>query len=452
MQRYMTRQITSQLRAWKNSPFRKPLVLKGARQVGKTQVLKQFGIDEFANVAYVSLEKIDIDTPSEYAEFFEQTHDPRRIVANLTLALGVPIEVDSTLLILDEIQDCPAAINSLKYFCEEMPDLAVVCAGSLLGVALASENAFPVGKVSFLTMYPMTFTEFLWAVGEEPLAQYAGSISTFESIPQLFADRLRDNLRAYFAVGGMPEAVLRWATTSDIGQVDMVLSDLLDSYERDFAKHGGARMFAKISQVWRSLPAQLARDNKKFLYGIVREGSRAREYEDAVIWLQNAGLIYRVNRSTRPGLPLSAYDENAFKIYALDIGVLRRLSRLDATVFSRTENMFSEFKGAFAENYVLQALMTQLDVDPRYWVSEKPRHEVDYLVQLGNEVIPCEVKAGTNVKSPSLKYYAGKYPRETPLRVRFSLLNLARNDDVVNIPLYLCDHAAPLIRHSLFSA
>ncbi len=197
------------------------------------------------------------------------------------------------------------------------------------------------------------------------------------------------------------------------------------SDERDFAKHGGARQFAKITQVWQSLPFQLARENKKFLYGIVREGARAREYEDAVVWLESAGLIYRVNRSSRPGLPVSAYDEGAFKVYALDIGVLRRLARLDASIFSQSERMFSEFKGAFAENYVLQALMPQLDGMPRYWASDKPRHEVDYLIQLGNSIIPCEVKAGTNVKSPSLKYYFGKYADATPMRVRFSLRNLS---------------------------
>lgn len=442
---YLKRDITSKLEAWKTSPFRKPLILKGARQVGKTKVLKEFGRSQFQNTAYVSLEKISQDRPSEYAQFFEETLDPRRIVTNLSLALATPIEAGRTLLVLDEVQDCPAAINSLKYFCEEMPQLHVACAGSLLGVALASENSFPVGKVEFLTMYPMTFFEFLGAMDQSVLASYGESLADPLPIPDLFAARFEDNLRAYFAVGGMPEAVLRWKMTSDIAQVDDVLATLVDSYERDFAKHGGARQFAKITQVWQSLPSQLARENKKFLYGIVREGARAREYEDAAVWLESAGLIYRVNRSSRPGLPVSAYDEGAFKVYALDIGVLRRLARLDASIFSQSERMFSEFKGAFAENYVLQALMPQLDGMPRYWASDKPRYEVDYLIQLGNSIVPCEVKAGTNVKSPSLKYYFGKYADVTPLRVRFSLRNLSLDGGVLNIPLYLCDAAVKLM-------
>lgn len=442
---YMKRNITSKLEAWKTSPFRKPLILKGARQVGKTKVLKEFGRTQFQNMAYVSLEKISQDRPSEYAQFFEETLDPRRILANLSLALATPIEPGSTLLVLDEIQDCPAAINALKYFCEDMPQLHVACAGSLLGVALASENSFPVGKVDFLTMFPMTLFEFLDAMGQSSLVSYGKGLEDPDPIPDLFAARFEDALRAHFAVGGMPEAVLRWKMTNDIAQVDDVLTTLVDSYERDFAKHGGVRQFAKITQVWQSLPSQLARENKKFLYGIVREGARAREYEDAVVWLESAGLIYRVNRSSRPGLPMSAYDENAFKVYALDVGILRRLARLDASIFSQSEKMFSEFKGAFAENYVLQALMPQLDVAPRYWANEKPRHEVDYLIQLANTIVPCEVKAGTNVKSPSLKYYFDKYSDATSLRVRFSLRNLSLDGGILNVPLYLCDIATNMM-------
>lgn len=255
---YLKRDIASKLEAWKESPFRKPLILKGARQVGRTKVLKEFGRAHFQNTAYVSLEKISQDKLSEYAQFFEETLDPHRIVANLSPALATPIEAGRTLLVLDEIQDCPAAINSLKYFCEEMPQLHVACAGSLLGVALASENSFPVGKVDFLTMYPMTFFEFLDAMDQSALASYGESLADPLPIPDLFAARFEDNLRAYFAVGGMPEAVLRWKMTNDIAQVDEVLAALVDSYERDFAKHGGARQFAKITQVWQSLPSQLA--------------------------------------------------------------------------------------------------------------------------------------------------------------------------------------------------
>lgn len=446
---YLERDLFADLVAWKESPFRKPLIIKGARQVGKTQVLKEFGRRCYENVAYLSLENIDARTPSEFASFFEETLDPYRIVSNLALALGEPINPGTTLLVFDEIQDCPAAINALKYFCEDAPQFHVACAGSLLGVALAKDDSFPVGKVEFRTLYPMTFSEFLWATDAGNLSDYAASTSVGASVPGLFASRLEDSLRAYFAVGGMPEAVLRWKLTGDVAQVDQVLSDLIDSYERDFAKHGGGALFAKLTQVWHSLPSQLARENKKFLYGLVRDGARAREYEDALVWLESAGLVHRVMRSSRPGLPVIAYDEGAFKVYALDVGVLRRLARLDASAFAQSENLFAEFKGAFAENYVLQSLVPQLDAMPRYWANDKPRHEVDFLVQLGNTVVPCEVKAGVNVKSPSLKYYAGKYPDATPLRVRFSLRSLAFDEGVLNIPLYLADQATRLMRQAM---
>ena len=444
-QPFMERDLSSKLIAWKNSPFRKPLILKGARQVGKTQLLREFGKREYNNIAYVSLERIDAATPSPYAQFFETTLEPSRIVSSLSLALEVPIEPHNTLLILDEIQDCPAAINSLKYFCEDAPEYHVACAGSLLGVALASEDSFPVGKVEFLTLYPMSFFEFLQAVGEKGLRDFAETIMDPSPIPDIFVARFSEQLRAYFAIGGMPEAVQRWRMTHDLKQVDDVLSGLIDSYERDFAKHGGARMFAKISEVWHSLPAQLSRENKKFLYGLVREGARARQYEEAITWLESAGLIYRIRRCSRPGIPMSAYDESAFKIYLLDVGILRRLAHLDASAFTVESNFFVEFKGAFAENYILQALLPQLDVSPRYWANDKPSHEVDFILQIKNTIVPCEVKSGSNVKSPSLKYYSKKYTDETSLRVRFSALNLSCDESLLNIPLYLADEGLKII-------
>ena len=449
---FMERNIEADLLQWKQSPFRKPLILKGARQVGKTQALKEFGARHYRNVAYVSLEKVNATIPSEYAQFFEQTLDPFRIIANLSLALGVPIDPDETLLILDEIQDCPAAINSLKYFCEEAPQMHVVCAGSLLGVALASEDSFPVGKVDFLTLYPMSFYEFLNAIGQEGLADYAESLEGTSPIPDIFANRLTDHLKAYFAVGGMPEAVLRWKLTGDISQVDEVLANLVSSYERDFAKHGGARLYPKLVQVWDSLPAQLARENKKFTYGLVREGARAREYEDAITWLEGAGLVYRVKRSSRPGIPVSAYDENAFKLYLLDVGLLRRLARLDATAFAQPDGLFAEFKGAFAENYARQSLVPQLDAMPRYWAVDNPRYEVDFLLQIGNHVLPCEVKAGTSVGGTSLKNYIKRYADATPLELRLSLRNLKLDEHLLNIPLYLGGQAVRLAREALGKA
>lgn len=449
----MERDILRQLDTWRASPHRKPLMLKGARQVGKTWVLKEFGHTRFRNYVYVTLEDVAPGVPSEYAQLFEVTHDPRRIVANLALATGQPIDPGETLLILDEIQDCPAAIGALKYFCEEAPEYHVACAGSLLGVRLARDRgSFPVGKVEFLDMYPLTFSEFLRAIGAGNLDSYARQIDSFEPLPNLFANQLEERLRQYFSTGGMPEAVLRWAELMDTAEVDKVLSDLLDSYERDFAKHGGASRFAKLSLIWHSLPTQLSRENKKFVWGLVRDGARAREYEDAVEWLADAGLVMHVRQNSGGGLPLSAYDSaSAFKVYCMDIGLLRRLSRLDSSAFSLPDGLFTESKGAFAENYTLQALAPQLDAPPRYWTNEKPRHEVDLLVQLGNTIVPIEVKSRTAVDSPSLRYYARKHADATPLRVRLSMRNLSMDGDLLNIPLYLADRAVPLIGQALAS-
>lgn len=443
----MERDIVTALADWKASRKRKPLILRGARQVGKTWALKEFGRLNYDNVAYFSLEKLGPDTPSEYAQFFETTNDPQRIVDSLSLAGGVSIKPATTLVILDEIQDCPAALSSLKYFCEDAPDFHIACAGSLLGVTLSSSaQSFPVGKVMFRDMRPMTFSEFLRATGSANLDEFCRSIQEPEAIPDLFANQLTEKLQQFFAVGGMPEAVETWNEEHDFDAVDQVLGDLIDSYERDFAKHGGKAGFAKISRIWHSLPTQLARENKKFLFGLVREGARAREYEDAFMWLENAGLVTRVTRSTQPCLPLSAHDEtSAFKLYCLDVGVLRRLSRLQPSAFGMRNDLFSQFKGAFAESYALQALTSQLDSAPRYWLNEKPRHEVDFLVQVGNGIVPVEVKSGANVKSPSLNYYRRKFTDRTPLAMRLSLRNLAYGEGVLSLPLYLADHAVRLL-------
>lgn len=447
----MEREAINRLYAWKDSPYRKPLVIKGARQVGKTWLLREFGRRAYKNVAYISLEEIAPGIPSEYAQFFEMTKDPDRITSNLSLALGQPIVPGETLIVFDEIQDCPAAIGALKYFCEDAPQHHVACAGSLLGVKLArSGSAFPVGKVEFLEMGPLTFAEYLRAVGEEGLEAFLQNIDSFEAIPDLFVNRLNEQLQRFFVTGGMPESVLRWTQTHDVQQVDAVLSDLLSSYGNDFAKHGGASQFAKLSLVWNSIPAQLARENKKFIWGAVREGARAREYEDAVAWLSESGLIHLVRNNNAGGIPLAAYDNpSAFKAYCLDVGVLRRMSRLDARIFAQMPALFSEFKGTFAENYVLQALMPQLEVAPRYWTNEKPKYEVDYLVQVGSAIVPIEVKSGENVKATSLGYYAKKHAQETPLRVRLSLKNLELNEGVLNIPLCLADRAVSLIERAL---
>lgn len=447
----MERDILQRLDAWKTSPYRKPLILKGARQVGKTWALKEFGKRRYRNVVYLTLEEIAPGVPSEYAQLFESTKDPRRVLANVSFACGQPIDPAETLVILDEIQDCPAALGMLKYFCDEAPEYHIACAGSLLGVRLARDtSAFPVGKVDFCDVYPMTFSEYLRAAGAANLSDYLCAIQDFEPVPDVIANQLGEHLRCYFAVGGMPESVARWAQTHDVGQVDTVLGNLLDSYERDFAKHGGRGQFAKLSLVWNSVPAQLARENKKFMWGLVRDGARAREYEDAVEWLVDAGLLRKVRLNAARGIPLSAYDDDAaFKAYGLDAGLLRRHARLDATAFSQAEGLFSEFKGAFAENYVLQSLVGQLDVAPRYWTNEKPKYQVDYLLQVRNSIVPVEVKAGEVVDSPSLRYYAKRHADATPLRVRFSMRNLALDDGLLNIPLYMADRAVSLIERAL---
>lgn len=447
----MERDVLHKLDSWRNSSFRKPLMIKGARQVGKTWALREFGRTRYRNCVYVSLEEIAPGVPSEYAQLFSQTRAPHRILSNLSLATGQPIDPGETLIVLDEIQDCPAAIGALKYFCDEAPEYHVACAGSLLGVRLARESSsFPVGKVEFLEMRPLTFSEFLRAVGAGNLDEFARSVDNFFPVPDLFSHQLEERLRQFFSTGGMPEAVLRWTQTGDMDTVDKVLSDLLDSYERDFAKHGGGALFAKLSLVWHSLPAQLARENKKFVWGLVREGARAREYEDAVEWLVDAGLAERVRLNSGKGIPLSAYDDpSAFKVYCLDVGLLRRMSRLSSSAFALGDSLFSEFKGAFAENYALQAIVPQLDTAPRCWTNDKPRHEVDLLVQVGNAVVPIEVKSGASVDSPSLRYYARKHGDSTPLRVRLSARNLSLDGGLLNIPLYLAHRSRELIELAL---
>ena len=443
----MDRDVLRSLDTWRASPHRKPLILKGARQVGKTWALREFGKAHYQNCVYLSLEEIAPGIPSEFAPLFQSTHDPRRMLQNISLAMGQPIDAKHTLLILDEIQDCPAAIGALKPLAEMAPEYHVACAGSLLGVMLSrSTSSFPVGKVEFLDIYPLTFSEFLRGVGHGNLDTYLNQLDQLAPLPEVFSNQLVEQLRRYFMTGGMPEVVARWSEHQDILEVDKLLSDLLDSYERDFAKHGGRGQFVKLSLIWNSLPAQLARENKKFMWGLARDGARAREYENAVEWLCDAGLLTRVRLNAAHGIPLAAYDDpSSFKLYALDVGLLRRLSRLAASAFTQEDALFLEFKGAFAENYALQALLPQLDVTPRYWTSNKPRHEVDFIVQIGNAIVPMEVKSGTSVTARSLRHYAQRHPEGTPVRVRFSMRELSCDGTMLNIPLYLAHRAVPLI-------
>lgn len=437
----MERLILKDLIAWKNSPYRKPLILKGVRQVGKTWILKEFGKRCYENTAY-----FNFDENEEYKQFFETSKDVNRILQNLMFASGQSIKPEKTLIIFDEVQDCPKVINSMKYFCENAPEYHIACAGSLLGIALAKPSSFPVGKVNFMQIDPMTFTEFLTANGDENLVKYMESIERIEPIPDAFFNPLYEKLKMYYVTGGMPESVFMWTQARDVSAMQNALSDIIDAYERDFAKHPDVSEFPKISMIWKSIPSQLARENKKFLYKVVKEGARAREYENALQWLVDARLVHKIYRSSAPGLPMSAYDDlSAFKIYLADVGVLRRLAQLAPTAFTEGNRLFTEFKGSLTENFVLQTLLTQFEVTPRYWAQNNPPYEVDFLIQRENEIFPVEVKAEGNIRSKSLKKFKELFPDKVKLRVRFSLDNLKLDDDVLNIPLFMADHTDRLL-------
>ena len=437
----MERLVMSKLVEWKNSPYRKPLILKGVRQVGKTWLLKEFGKRYYENTAY-----FNFDENEEYRQFFETTKDVKRILQNLILASGQKIEPGSTLIIFDEVQDCPNVINSMKYFCENAPEYHIACAGSLLGLALAKPSSFPVGKVDFLQIDPMTFTEFLLANGDDNLAAYLESVDTIEPIPDAFYNPLCEKLKMYYVTGGMPESVLMWTEARDVNALQNALSNIISAYERDFGKYPDTTEFPKISMIWKSVPSQLARENKKFIYKVVKDGARAREYEDALQWLVDARLVHKIYRSSAPGLPIAAYDDlSAFKIYLVDVGLLRRLAQLAPTAFGEGNRLFTEFKGALTENYVLQSLISQFEVTPRYWSQNNPPYEVDFLIQRENDIFPVEVKSDTNITSTSLKKYKELFGDRIKLRIRFSLNNLKLDDDILNIPLFMADYADKLI-------
>jgi len=443
----MKRVAIEKLTAWKDSKYRKPLILKGVRQVGKTWILKEFGARHYKNVAY-----FNFDESEEYKQFFETTKDVNRIMQNLVMASGQKIKPHETLIVFDEIQECNSALNTLKYFCENAPEYHVACAGSLLGIALSKPASFPVGKVDFIDINPMTFTEFLIANGDGNLAEFMQSVDVIEPIPDAFFNPLYEKMKMYFITGGMPEPVRSWAEDRSTELVQRSLSNILGAYERDFAKHAEKKDIPRLSLIWKSIPSQLSRENKKFLYKAVKEGARAREYEDALQWLCDAELVAKVYRNTMPGLPLSAYDDlTAYKLYLVDVGLLRRMSLLSPSAFAEGNRLFSEFKGALSENYILQALRGQIEAAPRYWATDHPRYEVDYIIQRENDIIPVEVKSEGNIESISLKKYKEKYGAKTKLRVRFSMQNLKQDNDLLNIPVFFADQADRLIGLSLES-
>ena len=436
-----SRSLMSRLGAWKINPFRKPLLLKGARQVGKTSLLKTFGAMHFKDVAYFNFE----ESP-DLKQLFEQSKDVQFLLQNLSLLHGKSIVPQETLLILDEIQVCNAALNSLKYFCENASEYAIVAAGSLLGITLGKENTFPVGKVDFMTLQPLTFLEFLGQAAPN-LSEYIQQKSDLTPIPDIFLKPLKHWFRLYFTCGGMPEAAHLLVAYQQLEESEQSLKNILNGYEMDFAKHTSFKELPRIHHLWHSIPSQLAKENKKFLYQVIRSGARAREYEEALWWLLQAGLVYKVPLCKAPRLPLSSYDDlSAFKLYTLDVGLLRVLSQLHAHAFQEGNRLFVEFKGALTENYVLQSLKVQFNQDLRYWTSNG-KAEIDFLLPFEDNILPIEVKADENIKSKSLFYYNELY--EPPLRIRYSLRNFSYKEGLLNIPLFMADETEKWIRLGL---
>ena len=433
----LERKIMKDLIKWKNNKNRKPLILRGARQVGKTYILKQFGEENYEGVAY-----FNFDHDTELYNLFENTKDPSRILEQLSFIYGKAIKPEKTLIVFDEIQECPDALNSLKYFQEEANNYHVVSAGSLLGIRL-SHTSFPVGKVDFLNMYPMTFTEFLNADSCSNLVDYMDSIEKIENIPDIFFNRIKEKLKVYFIIGGMPEAVSSWVENKDVEKVDKILSDILKSYESDFSKHTTNTEANRISIIWNSMPSQVSKENKKFLYQVVKKGARAREYEGALNWLRDANIVYKVHNVTKPSMPLKSYEDlSAFKVFVNDIGLLRKMTDLDSKIIVEGNKLFEEFKGALTENYIIQTL-TATGFNP-YYFSFDNRYEIDFLLQHKNEIIPIEVKSNENVNSTSLKIYNDKY--DPQLRVRFSMRNLTKDDNLINIPLFMAEYFEKLCK------
>lgn len=426
----MKRDIYQKLSEWKQSDRRKPLVLNGARQVGKTHSLKYFGKTFYENVAYLNFEK-----DAKLAQYFESSLDPKQLIKILSIHTEVEIKPQHTLLVFDEIQECPKALNSLKYFCEEAGEYHVVAAGSLLGVKTTGEKGFPVGKVNFLHMYPLTFFEFLSALGHEKTRKFLEEYTSREPIPNPLHENLLQLLKIYFFVGGMPEVVAEYAKGEDLNVVREIQLEILSAYEKDFAKHAPPHEIMKITTVWKQVHRQLAKENKKFIFAAIRKSARGRDYEDAIQWLSDAGLIHKSYLVETPKFPLSAYaDNNAFKIFLSDVGLLGAQSNLSPQIIIEGDQLFTEFKGALTENYVAQEWIASKQKEPYYWTSEGTA-EIDFLIEEGHEIYPLEVKAGASQKKKSLLVYDQKY---VPSRlIRASTMNLKHDGNLSNYPLYL---------------
>lgn len=431
----MYRKIIEDLISWKNNKNRKPLILRGARQVGKTYIIKQFGEENYEGVAY-----FNFDHDKELYQLFENTKDPHRIIEQLSFIYGKAIVPEKTLLVFDEIQECPNALNSLKYFEEEASEYHVVSAGSLLGIRL-SHTSFPVGKVDFLDMFPMTFTEFLKADDCQNLVDYMESITSFEQIPEVFFNRLSEKLKMYFIIGGMPEVVNSWVQNKDLEEVNKIQKNILIAYESDFSKHTTNIEANRISIIWNSIPSQISKENKKFLYQVAKDGARAREYEGAVNWLRDANVVNKIYNVSKPGIPLISYNDlSAFKLFLNDVGLLRRMTDLDGKIIVEGNKLFEEFKGALTENYVSQVL-TSIGVNPYYYSFD--RYEINFIIQYKNKIIPIEVKSSENINNNSLKVYNEN--NKPDLRIRFSMRNLTKDDNLINIPLFMIEYLEKFI-------
>lgn len=434
----MERLLFQELIAWKEKANRKPLILKGVRQCGKTYLLKTFGQQCYTDTAYFNFEETE-----SLKTLFETDYDVNRILFELGLTLGRTIQKETTLIIFDEIQECGRAITALKYFCENAPEYHIVCAGSLLGIALKKQPSFPVGKVDFLTLYPMSYVEFLLANGEAQLAEYLAAFKREEKLSEPVANKLVTYLKQYYVTGGMPEVVRTWCETHDIEKTEKIQQMILDSYQFDFSKHAPVKDFPKILAIWQSIPEQLAKDNSKFIFGHVRKGWRAKDLEDALVWLEGAGLVYKVCRIEKPFIPMSAYaDSTAFKLYLCDVGLLRKLSRLPYEVILESNALYTEFKGAMTENFALCELLKSAENTPYYWTSGNSA-EVDFVIQCGTQIVPIEVKSERNVKAKSLAEYRKKY--EPVYAVKTSMRLETNGIGVLNIPLYLIGRLHALI-------
>lgn len=428
----MYRIAIEKLYKWKNSKRRKPLIIEGARQVGKTWLMKEFGKQAYADTVY-----INFDYNSRMADLFSADLDTDRLILGLELYAGRKINSENTLLIFDEVQEVPRALASLKYFYENAPQYHIVCAGSLLGIALHQGTSFPVGKVDFLKLYPLSFSEFLMATGNERFAELLKK-QDYEMITS-FKQTYIDALKHYYFVGGMPEAVQSFAESKDFNEVRAIQKRILAAYEQDFSKHAPNEIVPKIRMLWNSIPSQLARENKKFIYGLVREGGRAREYETAIMWLSDCGLVHKVSRVNAAGIPLKAYEDlKSFKLFVVDVGLLGCMTGLRQRTLLDGDDLFVEFKGALTEQYVCQQLKTIEDLGIYYYTNDRGSCEIDFVVDTGEQIVPIEVKAETNLRAKSLKTYRERF--EPELSVRTSMADYKKEDWLLNLPLYAIEN------------